>query len=96
VSFPLDPSALVLALGDGVDKIFHFSTVLKDDCSQASCYEEAKAAGNQLPYIYQIFAPELLTCRLLCCLPALLICARNTALLRIQRDALTCLCQLKA
>ena len=83
MSFPLDPSALVLALGDGTDKIFHFSAVLKEDCAQAACYEEAKAAGKQL------FHPSCLQTPLLACLTALLICARNTALLRIQGAALT-------
>jgi hypothetical protein len=45
VSFPLDPSALVLSLGGGSSKIFHFDAVLKDSCHQEACYDEARAAG---------------------------------------------------
>jgi hypothetical protein len=45
VSFPLDPSALVLSLGGSSSKIFHFDAVLKDNCHQEACYDEARAAG---------------------------------------------------
>ena len=46
LSFPLDPTAVVLGLGEGGgDKIFHFDGVLGDDCGQEQCYAEAKAAG---------------------------------------------------
>ncbi len=45
VSFPLDPSAVVLSLGGGSSKIFHFDAVLKDHCHQEACYDEARAAG---------------------------------------------------
>ena len=50
VSFPLDPTAVVLSLPDGcdktLDKIFHFSSVLKENSSQADCYDETRAAGD--------------------------------------------------
>ncbi len=45
VSFPLDPSAVVLSFSGGGSKIFHFDAVLKDNCHQEMCYEEARAAG---------------------------------------------------
>ena len=48
VSFPLDPSAVVLSLGGGSSKIFHFDAVLKDNCHQEACYDEARAAGTLL------------------------------------------------
>ncbi len=49
ISFPLDPSAVVLGLGGGGDRVFHFDAVLKDNCTQAQCYDEARAAGNCPP-----------------------------------------------
>lgn len=48
ISLPLDPSAVVLELGGGVDKVFHFDAVLDEGCSQQACYCEAQAAGELL------------------------------------------------
>ena len=46
ISLPLDPSAVVLELGGGIDKVFHFDAVLDEGCSQLACYSEAQVAGD--------------------------------------------------